>query len=248
MKTQQLLFCASAPLLMSACTTTTTNMAAEDFTLPSELSKVVIMQPSTDMALITATGVREVRADWTEAASANLSKASKDAMEFRGIEVQQLDDRSGIDKQTLLLAETVMGSALAFGPPMRGSAESAILPTKRDSFDYTLGSAVAPLKELTGADYALFTYSQGDYASAANQILQVAIPALFGAISVPNSGQKTTFISLVDLNDGDLVWMDIKQGGDVRNPLQALGIMNELIQRMPANVEAEEDITEIEPQ
>lgn len=245
MKSKIFIFCASASFILSACATGASNLAASDFVLPGELSKVVLMQPSADMALITATGVREARADWTEAAADNLVTAFAKNLEVQGITVERLDDNSNVDKQTLLLAETVMGTALTFGPPMRGSTENAVLPTKREAFDYTLGDAVAPLKDMTGADYALFTYAYGNYASAANQILQVAIPALFGQVALPSSGQKVTLISLVDLNDGDLVWMDVKQGGDPREELQAMGIASEMIKRIPeAAVEEAEDAPE----
>jgi hypothetical protein len=70
------------------------------------------------------------------------------------------------------------------------------LPTKRDRLDWSLGDAVRPLKERTGADYALFTWMRDSYTSNERKLAMIAM-AMLGAISF--GGEQVGYASLVDL-------------------------------------------------
>ena len=217
----------------------TTNLRADDFGLPLENARILILEPTADMGLITASGVREARADWTETATQNLLTRFEAELGQRGLNVVHQGAEDAVDPQLLLLGETVMATALTHGPGLRGSASTARLPTKRDNFDWTIGRAVAPLRDAYDADYAMFVYSRGDFASAANQAMQVGIGILFGGIVIPSGGQRITLISLIDLKDGDMAWIDVRSMGDARDPVEAAAIVRDLIDRMPTESPAE---------
>jgi hypothetical protein len=221
------LLCALA-VMMAACATTN-RMSASDFVLPTEKARVLMLAPTADMALITAGGVREARADWTETAIANLNENFKTQLSAKGLDVVAQDPAKDIDGQLLLLSEMVMVNAIMLGP---NSAYG--LPTKKDQFDWTMGDAVKPLGAAYDADYAMFVYSFGNFASAANQALQVGIGLLFGGVVIPSGGERLTLISLIDLQDGDLVWVDARAMGDVRNPTEASAIVGDLVKRLSA--------------
>ncbi len=213
---------------LGACTTTN-EMSARDFVLPKKDARILILQPTADMALITAGGVREARADWTQTAKSNLVTSFEKALGAKNVNVVMQPASDEMDGQLLMLSETVMVNALTYGPQMG----ALTLPTKEDTFDWTLGKAVAPLADAYDADYAMFVYSYGNFASAANLTLQWTIAILSQGAYLPSGGAKSTLISLVDLKDGDLVWIDQYASGDVRDPVAAGTVVERLVERLP---------------
>ncbi len=217
-----------AGMILAACTTTN-DYSARDFLIPKENAKIIILEPTADHALVTAGGVREARADWTETVKGNLKESFKAEFKERGVDVMMQAPTDEIDGQLLMLSETVMVNALTY----TGSATAVGLPTKKDKFDWTLGTAVKPLKEQYDADYAMFVYSYGNYASAGNLTIQFALMLLSQGQYIPSGGPKNTLISLVDLKDGDLVWIDQQPNRDIRDPADATLAVSDLIDRIP---------------
>ena len=150
---------AAAFFWLGACASGPTKSLASDFALPSGGSKILVMEPTADMALISAAGVREARADWTETAVQNLLTSFESQLGQHGASIIVYDPARPVDDQTLLLAETVMGTAMTYGPGIGSYNAALTLPTKEDNFDYTLGEAVSGLRETYGTDYALFIYA-----------------------------------------------------------------------------------------
>jgi hypothetical protein len=222
-------FSVLALVMLPACTTTNQRSAA-DFVLPKKDAKILILEPNADMALVSAGGVREARADWTETAKANLLASFTSEFKEKNVAVVMQDAAKPIDGQLQQLSETVMMTAIVHGP----GYGAATLPTKEDKFDFTLGKdSVAELGSNYDADYAMFVYSYGNFASAGNIAMQVVLPLLFGQVAVPQTQQVSTLISLVDLKDGDLVWIDQRFAGDIRQPEPAAALVDALVQRMP---------------
>jgi hypothetical protein len=219
---------AMSALLLAACATTN-EYSARDFLIPKTDAQIIILEPTADHALITAGGVREARADWTDTVKTNLKRSFEQEFKERGVDVAMQKPDDEIDGQLLMLSETVMVSALTY----TGSTVTTGLPTKKDKFDWTLGSAVKPLKEKYDADYAMFVYSYGNYASGGNLTLQFALMILSQGQYIPSGGAKNTLISLVDLNDGDLVWIDQQPNRDIRDMSDANLAVSDLIDRIP---------------
>ena len=107
------------------------------------------------------------------------------------------------------------------------------LATKQDRLDWSLGDAVRPLKERTGADYALFTWIRDSYASSERKAAMVVM-ALLGAISL--GGEQVGYASLVDLNTGRVVWFNQlnRMSGDLREPEAAVETVESLLKGFPA--------------
>src|SRR4029079_10063053 len=91
------------------------------------------------------------------------------------------------------------------------------LPTKRETFNWTLGPGASQPAEIGGGDYGLFIYTNDSYGSAGRKAAQI-----FGAMMgvYVQSGVHTGYAGLVDLHTGELVWInaDLRMGGDVREP------------------------------
>ncbi len=107
------------------------------------------------------------------------------------------------------------------------------LPTKADGFQWTLGEGAQTLAEQYGADYALFTYGRGTYASG-GRIATMVVLSVVG-VSVP-LGSQQAFTSLVDLRTGQIIWFNMAVAGpqaDMRNPEGADSLVASLLKDAP---------------
>ena len=90
-----------------------------------------------------------------------------------------------------------------------------------------------PLKERTGADYALFTWMRDSYASTERKAAMVA----HGAAGRHHlGGEQIGYASLVDLNTGRVVWFNelSRMSGDLREPAPADETVEALLKGFPA--------------
>lgn len=191
-----------------ACACTTTNMrVAEAVERPDPGATILLIQPDVELGLLTASGLTETRADWSEAAIANLQDAIQAHLTGSEHQLQVVDPEAamgGRSGQILRLHEAVGQSILAhdYGPYP--------LPTKADGFDRTLGAGAAELGRDLNADYALFVYGRGNYASSGRVVTMVALSAL--GVGIP-LGNQQAFVSLVELETGRVIWFNTAVAG-----------------------------------
>lgn len=220
---------ATACLLLAACTTTNTKLATEAGIKPPPGARVLLLQPDVQLGMLTAGGVTEPRADWSQAAQGNLAAQLEAQLGARSHTLKVLDPEVAMDGrqgQLLRLHEAVGQSILNFsyGPQK--------LPTKRE-FDWTLGDGVQTLAVEHEADYALFVRGQGTYASSGRMATAVGMSLL--GVSVP-LGQQQIFASLVDLRTGKIVWFNVAVAGpqaDMREPPGAESLTTSLLANAP---------------
>ena len=150
-----------------------------DYYEPKKSVSVLLMPIDIELSALTAGGVKEVRADWTEAAEKLISEALKRQLTqhedrlFAYVEPQDIEE---LHKHTQIIKlHGVVGQTI-----MLHSIMPAIVPpTKKNSFDWSLGEEVLCLKEASSADYGLFLYVRDSYATAGRKALIVA-SALLG--------------------------------------------------------------------
>jgi hypothetical protein len=194
-------------------------------------SKLVIVPADMELFSISAGGVQEPKADWTEAAQRNFKAALDARREQLGANAVQLTDADLDDFAELNALQRAVAEAVFVHHTARGVGMK--LPTKNERLDWSLGAdAVKPLKERTGADYALFTWIRDTYASNERKATMIAL-ALLGAIST--GGQQTGYASLVDLNTGRVVWFnDLRRmSGDLREEKTAMETVETLLKGFP---------------
>jgi hypothetical protein len=191
-------------------------------------SKLVIVPADMELFSISAGGVLEPKADWTEAAQKNFKAAlavRRDQLGANAVELQdaELDEFSELNALQRAVAEAVFVHHTGMGMK---------LPTKNERLDWSLGEAVKPLKARTGADYALFTWIRDSYASDERKATMIAM-ALLGAISF--GGEQIGYASLVDLNSGRVVWFnDLRRmSGDMRDEKAAMETVETLLEGFP---------------
>ena len=198
-------------------------------TLPSGAS-IALMPPDVELFELGASGVLEPKAEWTEAAHKNL-RSAVDTIEqgwnLNGIELSDADAEPFAEVSALhaAVAQSIVMHHLGFG----GNA----LPTKGGMLDWSFGDAVAPLREKTNADYALFIWIRDSYTSGGRVAARIAL-ALVGVHLLQN-GIQQGYASLVDLRTGQVMWFNrlFRQTGDLRTAGPALDSLKALLSGFP---------------
>jgi hypothetical protein len=199
---------------------------------PQQAVSVLLMPIDIELSALTAGGVKEVRADWTETAKALVSDALTRQMaqhNDRLVEYvapqnpEELQEHAQIAKIHALVGQTILVYSIL---------PAAVPPTKKDVFDWSLGNEVTKLRETTGADYALFVYIRDSYATAGRKALMVTSALLGVGVT---GGSQIGFSTLVDLRDGSVVWFNriARQTGDLRTEAPAYSAVAELLQDIP---------------
>lgn len=200
---------------------------APGFSKLSPNSTIALMPTDVELFEISAGGVTEPRADWTEAAARNIMadlRARKQKLGARATEITGEQDEA---------VEALNG--------LHGAVARAIvvhhfgglnLPTKDGKLDWTLGPEAAKLREKSGADYALFTWVRDSYASAERKAMMV-VGALLGVGMA--GGVQQAYASLVDLRTGQIVWFNrmVRGTGDLREAEPASETLNALLTGFP---------------
>jgi len=202
-----------------------------DITLqPPGSVRVLVMPLDVELCELTAGGMLEPRADWTEQAKTHVQAALDEALRGKRAALVPYNppardpEQMKADQQLLKLYDLVAGAILlnSFVP----------LPTKKGRFDWSLGEGARQLRERTTADYALFILLRDSHASGGRVALMVA-GALLGVV-VPG-GSQIGIASLVDLRGGDIVWFNrLSRGvGDLRTPDAARTAVESLLTELP---------------
>ena len=222
----------STLLLSSGCATTTSRSATQAPTIVKS-GNVLLMPLDIELSELTAGGLEEPRADWTEAARNYLRMALDDELAKHNSSVlryqEPADDPSLLhESQQLQKLYNAVGLSIllhAYNPQL-------VLPSKKDAFDWTLGPGVRQLAADSGADYVMFVYVRDSYATAGRKLTMFAMAALGIGIQ---GGMQVGFVSLVDAHTGDVVWFNrlISTTGDLRTEEPARVATATLLTNLP---------------
>jgi hypothetical protein len=112
------------------------------------------------------------------------------------------------------------------------------LPTKVNNFSYTMGPGTAELGKISGANYGLFVMTYDQFASDSRKAMQVAgaLGCLVGFCMIISGGIHVSYVSLVELDTGNIVWFNLQRGskGDVRAEKGARDMAKAILTRMPS--------------
>lgn len=202
---------------------------APGFEAIPKASTIAIMPVDIELFEISAGGVPEPRADWTEAAARHFKAALERKRRTLGVKTVELDEK-GIDEAAEINAlHAAVARAISlhhFGPGFLN------LPTKDGKLDWSLGEPVREIRRKTGADYALFTWIRDSYASG-ERIATMIVFALLGVGL--GGGMQTGYASLVDLDTGQVLWFNrlLRVTGDLREPDKAAETVEALLADFP---------------
>lgn len=188
---------------------------------------VAIMPVDIELFSMSAGGVLEPKADWTEAAAKHFNtavRARKEKLGLRAVEVSEAvaDELAEVNSLHAAVAQAI--AMHHFG--------SLALPTKDGKLDWSLSDAVAPVKRATGARYALFSWVRDSYASAERKAAMIGMALLGIGLT---AGVQVGYASLVDLDTGQVVWFNrlMRASGDLREAEPAAETVEALLTEFP---------------
>lgn len=195
---------------------------------PGKIPRIVVMPLDVELAQLTAGGMAEPHAEWTDAALKHMRAALDGEAKARKVTLVDFQSERGSpeDRETsldLVKLHRAVGSAVMVHQYM-----GLALPSKDGKFDWSLGPAVAAIARSHDADYALFLFVRDSYATA-GRVAVIVVGALLG-IGVPG-GAQVGFASVVDLKTGDIVWFNrlLRPQGDLRTPDAAAETVKALV-------------------
>jgi len=200
---------------------------APGFTKMTKGAKVVIMPTDIELFSLSAGGVPEPKADWTDAASKFFKAALIEKKNAMGLSTVELSNTAADELAEINALHGAIARSIAlhhFG--------IFKLPTKDGKLDWSMGEAAARLREKTGADYALFTWVRDSYASGERVAAMIALAILGIGIT---GGAQVGYASLVDLNTNQVVWFNslFRMSGDLREADKAKETLNALLDKFP---------------
>jgi hypothetical protein len=194
-----------------------------------KVPRIVLMPLDVELAQLTAGGLAEPHAEWTDAALKHMRAALDEEARARSVTLVDFQSERGApdDRETsldLVKLHRAVGGAVLVHQYLPGLA----LPSKEGKFDWSLGPSVAAIARAHEADYAMFLYVRDTYATA-GRVAVIVVAALLGA-GVPG-GSQVGFASLVDLKTGDIVWFNrlVRAQGDLRTPAAAAETVKALV-------------------
>lgn len=208
---------------LTACVT-----APKTYTFDEPRTSVKVLQMPIDAEVyFVKLGASDLRADWTETVTQNFQKSLQDYLKSTGETVVEFETFSGeIDDldQLLLLEQQVTTAMGQHVIPLMPGQPIVPLPHRAGEVDmsYTLGSDAEQLRAATGADYAAFLTNRTSVESGGSVMTKL----LIGGVTGYTPGLSTfrgTYVSLVDLKTGDVVWIkaqagSVFSGSDARDP------------------------------
>ena len=207
----------------------TSKNLAPGFTTLNSGTRVAIMPTDIELFSISAGGVLEPKADWTDAATKHFKAALIEKKRVLGLSAVELTESQADETEEINALHGAIARAIAMhhlGPGFLN------LPTKDGKLDWSLGESTAAIQRLTGADYALFSWVRDSYASDERKAAMVAL-ALVGVGL--GGGMQIGYASLVDLRSGRVLWFNrlMRQSGDLREPAKAAETLDTLLSGFP---------------
>jgi hypothetical protein len=195
--------------------------------------RIVLMPLDVELSELSAGGLAEPKAAWTDAAYRNIEAAlSLEGKERNLVFVPYVCDKGTTEDRETAQELSRLHRAVGGSVLLHQYVPNFQLPSKQGKFDWSLGPSVATLARTQDADYAAFFYVRDSYASAGRAAVMV-VSALFG-VGLPG-GRQVGFASLVDLKTGDIVWFNRlnRPTGDLRTPEAARETVKALLTDAP---------------
>lgn len=199
----------------------------------AQTGNVLLMPAEVELYVLTATGQLQPNAEWTTNARGFINTAVSEKIASLGYAVDSFkltnnapdSDQIQLQKLHMAVGSSILQHSLGMG--------AQALPAKAGQFDYSLGSRASSLKLNSQSKYGLFVYFQDSYSSGGRVAAQIGLALLGVGIS---GGQQAGFASLVDLDNGDVVWFNFLHSmvGDVRNQNGANSSIGKLLNEFPA--------------
>lgn len=214
-------------ILCSGCVSTNVSTAS-GFTGLSADSSLLLMTPDIKYYRVTASGLTEPIAEWTESArnefegAINAFSSDNNLNLARTNDTDLTNDALEYHKLHAAVGQTILVNHYGATP----------LPAKNKAFDWSLGDGVTTFSTQDNHRYALFVHYR-DYQAGGGRVGMAIFAAALGVGIY--TGHQGGFASLVDLENGDVVWFNnvpLAQG-DMRSASGAQRLVKQLLAELP---------------
>ncbi|MXP42357.1 hypothetical protein GRI75_11975 [Altererythrobacter soli] len=211
----------------------------EGFVLKPGSARIAMLEPSVRVGEQSTGGMFEPNADWTDQAKENIEQQLRASQANLGNEIVRLDIDTIPEGKELTRYHSLFG-AVADSVIEYQFFKGNRLPSKKrsEAFEWSVGTDLRKIEALKGYDYILLVRTKDAYGSTGRKLLQAAgflAAAFTGFGTVVSSGEHTGMAGLVDIETGDLVWLnaDLAMGGDVRTAEGAEKRVGQLLEGFP---------------
>lgn len=204
---------------------------AQGFSALPKGAKLAIMPIDIELFSISGGGVLEPKADWTESAAKHFKTALLQSKRWQDLTLLEVSEAAAEELSEINSLHAAV--ARAIGMHHFGTLP---LPTKNGQLDWSMSEAVRLVKQVTGADYAVFSWVRDSYASPERQAAMAAIAILSLGRALPRGGTQLGYASLVDLGTGQVLWFNqlARASGDLREAAPASETVETLLNSFPA--------------
>ena len=223
------IFFLSVFMLLPACVSSRVLETTNEFTAIERDAKILLIEPDVELSMLKASGLSETRADWSDEGKKMVLAEISRQLGGQGHDLVEYEIDPASDRELQLVKLHAAVGDMIYVHRILGEP----LPTKKNLFDWSLGPGVQALAPEEEADYALFLFARGQYASAGRQALAVGVFVLGGLAS---TGGQAAYASLVDMTSGDIVWFNISSTGpgtDMRKPEGAKQLVDGVLKGIP---------------
>jgi len=170
-----------------------------------EIRTIAVMPPDVDVYKVTAGGVVEKVDEWSAEAKGYIREALKTHLSQRhDFEIKFIEeDWLKANHKTLWQANRELYYAVSLSALYHAYDGVAQFPTKRKSFEYTLGKEVKELADAAGADALFFIYGLDHEDTAGRTAIKIFAALLTNTIIYSPSMMT---MGLVNAKNGDLEW------------------------------------------
>jgi len=218
--------------MLCGCVATKSRVTETSVTINAG-DQILLMPLDIQLSELTASGLQEVNAEWSQTGLKNVHAALRARLSERNIElIDPAEDLESLPREDpalqLVKLHGVVGEAIL----LHSYQSWYELPTLGDSLEWTLGDEARLLQDRYGADYALFVYFRDSFSNSGRVALMVVGAALGAAVP---GGQQRAFASLVDVQTGRVQWFNLLQSsvGDLRRPDSARKAVENLLEDAP---------------
>lgn len=219
--------------LATACATQSQTSSQGVNFVPGQ-TKIALMPLDVNLYLLTAGGVLEPRADWTEAAKGHVAAAIDKMRQDRQLHLTNFREEDLSPGHQQLIAQVVKLHRVVGGEILiQQRVPNMRPPSKEGTFNWSIGPHAQLVRQTTGADYGLFVSMKDSYSSGGRVALGILTAVLFGA--PVSGGQQIGYASLVHLETGNVVWFGslARGSGDLRTPEPAQSAIDDLFSGLP---------------
>ena len=214
----------------AACAQFDPRVKADFWDSVAQRPRILLVPPDVKVFEFTSVGMAVPNESWSASVSSNIQRSVATILDDHGAQLVRFRNRDGGLRRKTLREITKLHRAVGKAILAHEYGNRLQLPSKKRGFDWTLGEGVSVLRDDHDADFALFVHLREEVLEDED-----ASPKAKPLASGGRGGDRSGFASLVDLENGNIVWFNRlpDEAGDLRNLESAEGASRTLLARLP---------------